>query len=128
YTYTQVILVGYNTTTTYYNTTFISKLDSNGNFVFAKALEPIPAGENSGQGIAVDADQNIYTTGYFTGVTDFDPGAGTVHRSASGIDAFVAKLSPTGGYVYGNVFTGASGDEQGLAITVDGGGSPFITG
>ena len=44
----------------------------------------------------MDGSKNIYSTGYFGGVIDFDPGVGVdVHNSqANSSDAFVIKLGP----------------------------------
>jgi hypothetical protein len=61
---------------------FVSKLDSAGNFVWAKAMGG-PSGD-AGQGIAVDGAGNVYTTGSFQGTADFDPGAGTFNLTSSG--------------------------------------------
>ncbi len=59
---------------------FESKLDSSGNFVWAKAIG------NSGlfftESIALDTQSNVYTTGDFTGTADFDPGPDTFNLSA----------------------------------------------
>ena len=57
---------------------FISKLDANGNFVWAKTVG-VYAGisYNRGVTITVDALQNVYVGGFFYGSGDFDPGPGT---------------------------------------------------
>ena len=54
---------------------FISKLDADGNFVWAIELDG--TGWERGFGIAVDNAGNIYSTGYFEGTVDFNPGSGT---------------------------------------------------
>jgi hypothetical protein len=71
---------------------FISKLDAAGNFSWAKAMGG--TGFDNSLSITVDAFNNIYTTGSFKGVVDFDPGAGVFNQVASGSnDAFIHKMS-----------------------------------
>ena len=44
--------------------------------------------------IAIDAAGNVYTTGFFSGTADFDPGAGVSNLiSAGNHDIFISKLS-----------------------------------
>jgi gliding motility-associated-like protein len=89
---------------------FISKLDSNGNFVWAKQMKK--SGSNlyeGGFGIGVDADDNIYTTGTFEDSTDFDPGPNvyqlsSIGSSAGHIDAFVSKLDKNGNFIWAKQF------------------------
>ena len=51
-------------------------------------------GDDWGQGIAVDAARNVYTTGVFQDTADFDPGPATFNLTSAGIyDIFVSKLS-----------------------------------
>ena len=81
---------------------YIVKLDSLGNFVWAKSM----GGPNtdSGYSVAVDAFNNVFTTGVFSGTVDFDPGPGTFHLSSASlsgaVDAFVQKLDPEGNFVW----------------------------
>jgi hypothetical protein len=51
---------------------FVSKLDSSGNFMWAQRLGCSSLDEAFS--IAVDALGRVYTTGYFVGTVDFDPG------------------------------------------------------
>ncbi len=72
---------------------FISKLDTDGNYVWAKRIGAV--GYDSGNSIVVDASGHVYTTGYFEGTVDFDPGISTVGlESAGSYDIFILKLSP----------------------------------
>jgi Secretion system C-terminal sorting domain/Beta-propeller repeat len=105
---------------------FISKLDSAGNFVWAKQM----GGSNidAGNGITIDASGNIYTTGFFWGSGDFDPGAGTFNLAPIGDkDVFVLKLDATGAFVWAKSFGGTVID-AGSSIAVDGAGNVYTTG
>ena len=57
---------------------FVSKLDSSGNYVWAKNFGTESCCE-VGHEIAVDSSGNVYTVGAFHGTTYFDPGAGTAN-------------------------------------------------
>ena len=73
---------------------FISKLDSFGDFVWAKQIGG--SGNDQGNSITIDKAGNIYTTGLFRDTTDFDPGSGVFNLVSAGfIDIFVLKMSPT---------------------------------
>ena len=74
----------------------------------------LKAGSTSSDGgvdIAVDNSGNVYTTGFFQGTVDFDPGADTTNlTSAGGKDIFVTKTSATGTLVWAQRFGGPSED------------------
>jgi hypothetical protein len=76
---------------------FVSKLDASGNFVAAAAMGGLEY--DDGTGIALDGGGNVWTTGGFRGVCNFDPTGGTYNLTQSGYpgivayDAFVSKLS-----------------------------------
>jgi hypothetical protein len=105
---------------------FISKLDSNGNFLWAKSLGGnIDDGGNS---IAVDAGGNVYTTGGFQGTADFDPGPGTYNLTSAGDDdIFISKLDISGNFLWARRLGGNSYD-HGNSIALDAGGNVYITG
>lgn len=104
---------------------FLLKLDDNGSFQWVRTLQDIkgialdklnniytcgtvtnkfdPAGNqlwtiDSTYGISmtIDAGNNIYTTGAYSGTVDFDPGAGTYTLSSVSSSTFVQKLGQNG--------------------------------
>ena len=105
---------------------FVSKLDVNGNYVWAKATGG--STNDISYGIAVDGSGNVYTTGYFQGIVDFDPGAATSNLTSAGsADIFVRKLDANGNYVWAKAIGGSTGD-VGNGIVVDASGNVYTTG
>ena len=71
---------------------FIQKLDSNGNFVWGKSI----GGQfnDFGTNIIVDSTGNIYVSGAFRSLVDFDPNSGSTPVSSNGLrDIFILKLN-----------------------------------
>ncbi len=103
---------------------FVSKLDKDGKFVWAKR-----AGNSSwdvGKAIALDELGNVYTTGHFAeSQTDFNPGdnaADTFRLTADGTaDAFIWKLNSKGEFVWALNIGGPEGGDAGLGIAVTNG-------
>lgn len=105
---------------------FVCKLNSSGNFVWAKRMGD--ANDDEGLSIACDATGNVYTTGYFMGAPDFDPGAGTTTLTSNGAyDIFISKLNSSGTYVWAKSI-GASTEDCGKSIAVDALGNVYTTG
>ncbi|MGM0477824.1 MAG: SBBP repeat-containing protein [Bacteroidota bacterium] len=116
----------FNLTSTGPTDAFISKLDASGNFVWAKNLGG--TGDNIGRSIAVDASGNVYTTGQFTGTTDFDPGIGTTNLNSAGShDVFISKLDVNGNFVWAKQFGGTNSD-RGQSIFLDDNGNIYTSG
>jgi hypothetical protein len=108
------------------NDIFISKVDANGNFVWAKQLAGIDLKDATSVG--VDAAGNVYTTGFFYGTVDFDPGVGVSNLTSKGYnDIFISKLDASGNFVWAKQMGSLYGD-SGYAITVDSAGNVFTTG
>jgi hypothetical protein len=107
---------------------FISKLDSAGTFVYAKAIGGTSSLKGAPADISVDKSQNVYTTGRFTGTQDFDPGAGTQNLVSDGADdVFVSKLNSAGAFVFaksiggtGNAFASGSVLDRASEILITG--------
>lgn len=76
-----------------------------------------------GQAIASDPSGNVYVTGIFTGVVDFDPSAGTTTLSSiSGSqDIFLAKYNSTGAFVWVKQIAGTN-TERPFDLTADASG------
>jgi len=106
---------------------YVQKLDAAGNFVWAKQIGSVF--EDRGFGITTDATEHVYTTGYFSDVADFDPGAG-VHNIASnsgGKDVFIQKLDATGNFIWA-LNAGGWLMDIGYTIDVDGAGNVYTAG
>jgi hypothetical protein len=91
----------YNLTSSGSYEAFISKLNSDGNFVWAKKIGGV--GADRGLGIITDNLGNVYTTGVFNNTVDFDPNAGVQQMTGSDA-AFVLKLSSSGNYIWAKSF------------------------
>jgi hypothetical protein len=105
---------------------FVAKLDAIGNFVWAKIIGS--AGSDNGESLAVDASGNVYTTGYFEGTVDFDPGPGTQNLySVDDRDIFISKLDASGNFVWVKHIGGASYD-IGYSIKADASGNVYTAG
>src|SRR5262249_39629468 len=82
-------------------------------------------------GIAVDAAGNVYVTGS-TQSSDFPTTAGAFDRTGAVptfVDAFVAKLNPTGTALLYSAFLGGNQDlDWGRRIVVDASGNAYIVG
>jgi hypothetical protein len=105
---------------------FLSKFDSSGTFVWARTW----GGKwfDNGNGVDVDVSGNVYVTGYFNDLVDFDPGpADDPHTSNGFYDSFVSKFDSSGTFVWARTWGGNDVDE-GLDVDVDGSGNVYVTG
>ncbi|MDQ3072479.1 MAG: hypothetical protein M3Q97_04335 [Bacteroidota bacterium] len=75
---------------------------------------------STGAGIALDRSGDIYYTGTFTAIGDFDPGPGSANLvSEGGSDIFIAKYTASGNYEWAISIGGASNDGGSCIITDD---------
>ncbi|MCK9610270.1 MAG: SBBP repeat-containing protein [Candidatus Cloacimonas sp.] len=101
---------------------FVAKLDSNGNWLWAKQAGG--TGWDEGYSIAVDDNGNSYVTGYFRDIATF----GTTTLTSYGFsDIFVAKLDSNGNWLWAKQVGGTSYD-FGSGIVVDANGNSYVTG
>lgn len=100
---------------------FVVKLDSLGNFMWAKQLggntyaSPVTS-------IALDDSGQVHLAGWFVGKVDFDPGQDTFYLSTVGNnndDSFICKLTPAGDFVWAKQVGGNARDRaQTIAVDV----------
>jgi hypothetical protein len=108
---------------------FISKLDSLGNFVWAKAIGGI--GGDQGSKVLIDDWGNLYTTGGFMGTVDFNPGAGVFNLTSASVigyaDLFIAKYDTAANFIWAKQI-GSTHNEVGFDMCYDTSGSIYTVG
>jgi Secretion system C-terminal sorting domain/Beta-propeller repeat len=104
------------------NGAFIAKYDPFGNFIWAFSIENYFDSGNRIYSINVDIEENIYVTGVFTGIVDFDPDANSDFflTADPGGNAFIAKYDGNGNYIWAKNFTGSSGVGYGIETDLEG--------
>ena len=105
-----------------YKDIFVAKLDSSGNWLWAKKAGG--TGPDSGSDIAVDASGNSYVIGHFSGFATF--GSITL-LSYGNNNIFISKLDGSGNWLWAKN-TGSNGNDCGWSIAVDTGGNSYVTG
>lgn len=106
---------------------FILKLNAAGNFTWARSV----GGTANDQmfKVVVDEAGNIYTTGFYRGTADFDPGPAVYNLTSAGSDAiFVLKLDATGNFSWAKSMGGPGFNNLGYSITLDRLGNVYTTG
>jgi len=106
---------------------FITKLLPDGSYGWSEIIGG--NGNNYGYAIAIDAADNIYLSGQFSGLVDFDNGPGLAkHTSNGGFDVFVTKLQADRSHLWTQVFGGATADDYSYGIAVDDLENVYLTG
>jgi hypothetical protein len=95
---------------------FILKLDASGDFLWAAQMGGISTDRPSS--IAINTS-GIYSTGFFSETSDFDPGTGTVTLTSNGsLDIYVLKLDFSGTFAWVQQMGGSQAD-IGYAIAAE---------
>jgi hypothetical protein len=109
---------------------FVLKLDFSGNTIWAKTFGSTSTVlEERALGVTLDPSGNVYTTGQYWGMVDFDPSSSTYNltSTAGNYDAFVQKMDASGNFV-GAVSIGDVGFDAGIDIDADANNDIFIVG
>jgi hypothetical protein len=102
---------------------FVAKLNSEGDFLWAKSAGGIE--NDKAASIAVDSDGNCYVTGYYGSTATFEGLPSLI--SNGGSDLFIAKLDPNGNYIWA-IGVGGSSNDSGDAIVLSEDGNGYMTG
>jgi hypothetical protein len=107
---------------------FAWKLDPSGALLYARRFGGTNAETVSD--LSLHPSGNLYLTGTFTGIADFDPGSAVVNlgSGAGAADGYVMNLSPTGALVYARSLGGGASTTQPAGIFADAGGNMYVTG
>lgn len=85
-------------------------------------------GEDTGLGIALDGQGDIYITGDTASTNFYTTTNPTGHDYGGGQDAFISELNPSGSALIYSAYIGGSGDDEGKAVAVDSSGEATLTG
>lgn len=107
---------------------YISKLDNAGNFIWAKSLKGTGSNNNWGYSISLDPTTgDVYTTGWFMGTLDFDPGPGVFNLTSNQDNSFILKLDSDGNFLWARSFN-SSTPTRGFSIVIDNSGAVYSAG
>jgi hypothetical protein len=109
-----------------YNDAFLSSFDNNGNFIWAQTW----GGDDTEftDDLYADSSGNIYLTGSFHGLADFDPGAGVdAVQSKGNHDSYLVRFDQSGNYYWVRTW-GSEYYENGTGVISDDLGIVYATG
>lgn len=102
---------------------FLAKFDPGGNHIWSHGFGDYQgSGDQRGRSVAVDGAGNVFLTGDFEGIVDFNGGL-----QALGIDIFLVKFDPDGNHIWSQRFGDFDG-QVGTSVAVDGAGNVLLTG
>ncbi len=105
---------------------FVLQLNAEGTSGWARSVGGVS--DDYGNGIAIDAQSNVYVVGSFRNTVDFDPGADLSELTSAGVwDDFLLKLDGEGTFSWARRFGGPNNDRS-LAVTVAPSGDIFTSG
>ena len=103
------------------------KLNSDGQYIWVSQIEG--SSNTIPFSLALDSNNNIYSTGYFQGAADFDPSNDSLKLSSAGLhDIFIQKLESADGSLSWANRIGSTGYDFGQSIISDSDNNFLITG
>jgi len=109
-----------------YKDAFLSKFDQSGNFLWVQAWGGV-IGYDRVQEVVTDSSGDVYVTGMFNGLVDFDPGDDVEQYNGVGEDIYLSKFDSDGNFLW-VITLGANSLDHGYAVALDSSGNPHITG
>jgi hypothetical protein len=116
----------YKTTLSFGIDAFVAKFSSNGTRIWGSYFGD--SGDEEAWGLATDALGNIVFTGWTTSISDIASAGSHQAFFGGGIDAFIAKLDPTGSNLLWATYYGGSADDQGAGLAVSTNGRIYVGG
>jgi hypothetical protein len=105
---------------------FLTKINADGSYGWTKTMGGI--GNDSLDSVSTDIDGNIYITGTFQDIVDFDTSGATDNHTSNGSgDIFLTKINSDGSYEWTKTMGGIYSD-WGQAIVIDFNDNIYITG
>jgi len=101
---------------------FVVKYDAQGGLLWSKQFAS-PGGDHAAA-VAVDANRNVWVTGYFDGTVSF---GGAPLTSAGNADIYIAKYTADGTHLWSKRVGGVDTDVP-LALVLDPNGNAFLSG
>ena len=109
---------------------FISKIDSSGNFKWAKQIGSEKIDETFYS--TIDKNGNVYITGFFQDSVDFDPGPGTFYMYGEYLgtigSGFILKLNNNGEFQWAKRLHNFAARARGTSIDISANGNLMIAG
>lgn len=106
---------------------FVVKVDPTGNIINATGFGSSD-GSSDALGIDVDNAGNVYITGYYGGLVDFDQSTNDFELTPAGdVDGYILKLNPTLDFIWAGSI-GGPGYDAINAVAVNSAQEPYITG
>ena len=84
------------------------------------------AGESEGIAVTSDDDENVYVTGLYEGIIDFDPGLDSLKMDATEHSIFIVKLNSDGELIWVKSIKAIYSLGEDIAVASD--GSVYVTG
>ena len=105
---------------------FLSKFDSNGNYLWARTWGGV--GDDSGGSVATDSSGKVYVAGGFQATVDFDPGSGVDNHTSNGdCDSFLSKFDGSGNFLWARTW-GSADDDYAMSVATHSLDAVYLTG
>ncbi len=105
--------------------TYLSKFDSNGNWLWTKTWEG--GGWKDVYSVVTDNNSNVYVTGYFTAGAILDPDGVSSQYCRGEKDVYLSKFDSDGNWQWAKTW-GGSDEDIGYSVAVDNPGDIYVTG
>jgi len=122
----------FNLASTTYGVTYILKLHISGTFIWAKQVASSNAQSNAGSSVKGDNNGNIYITGNFSGIADFDPGNASYELTATNSlrDMYILKMDAAGNFLWTKQLSGLNtlSNQTPASLSLDNAGNIYTAG